>query len=186
MGATLIANPAETILSGEALRASMIPQQPSAREEILAALRRVKAIDTFAEADLEWLAAHGTEHKIKDGGLAFRGGDPVDGMTLLLRGEIHVRRANGPVAFFIGRSGQLTGKLPFSRMKSYGGDGYAAGDVWTLDFPERPVPGDAAVHSATDPGRRIDLAGSRARSHPHGAAGGEAQRAGQARCQSLA
>ena len=45
------------------------------------------------------------------------------------------------MALFIGRAGQMTGKLPYSRMKTYGGDGFAVGDAWALDlhqdlFPE--------------------------------------------------
>jgi signal transduction histidine kinase len=54
-------------------------------------------------------------------------------MMLILKGEIHVRRQrSGPMSLFIGRSGQMTGLLPFSRMKSYGGQGFAATDVWAL------------------------------------------------------
>jgi signal transduction histidine kinase len=42
---------------------------------------------------------------------------------------------------FIGRSGQMTGKLPFSRMITYGGEGYLVGTGWSLQihqdlFPE--------------------------------------------------
>jgi signal transduction histidine kinase len=42
---------------------------------------------------------------------------------------------------FIGRAGQMTGLLPFSRMKSYGGQGFAVSSAWALAihkslFPE--------------------------------------------------
>ena len=54
-------------------------------------------------------------------------------MVLILKGEIHVRRQQGgPMALFIGRGGQMTGVLPFSRMKAFGGQGYAVSDVWAL------------------------------------------------------
>jgi signal transduction histidine kinase len=36
------------------------------------------------------------------------------------------------MALFIGRAGQMTGLLPFSRMKTFGGQGVAASDVWAL------------------------------------------------------
>jgi signal transduction histidine kinase len=44
------------------------------------------------------------------------------------------------MSLFIGRTGQMTGILPFSRMKSYGGQGFAVSPVWGLlvartDFP---------------------------------------------------
>src|SRR6202034_4456159 len=33
---------------------------------------------------------------------------------------------------FVGRTGQMTGTLPFSRMKGYGGQGFAVTSVWAL------------------------------------------------------
>jgi len=47
-------------------------------------------------------------------------------MILIMKGEIHVRRrSGGPMELFIGRAGQMTGYLPFSRMKVSGGQGFA-------------------------------------------------------------
>lgn len=141
MATAAVANPADGVLSGDDLIfAQLAPEQPTSIPDRVAALRRVKALDTLSHDDLVWLAEHGTERKAHDGTLIFHGGAPVHHMTILLQGEVHVRRASGPVAFFIGRSGAVTGKLPFSRMKSYGGDGYAAGEVWTLDFEESSFP----------------------------------------------
>ncbi len=63
-------------------------------------------------------------------------------MTILLSGEIQVRRQNAAQgSLFIGRSGHITGLLPFSRMKTWGGYGLASEDVWGLQiskylFPE--------------------------------------------------
>jgi signal transduction histidine kinase len=54
-------------------------------------------------------------------------------MILILKGEIHVQRQQGgTMALFIGRAGQMTGFLPFSRMKVSGGQGVAVADVWAL------------------------------------------------------
>ena len=62
-------------------------------------------------------------------------------MVFLLRGEVQVRRRkSGPIALFIGRAGQMTGKLPYSRMKNYGGDGFAVGLVWVLDIHQSLFP----------------------------------------------
>lgn len=141
MATAAVANPAERVPSEDDLIfAQLAPEHPTSIPERVAALRRVKALDTLSHEDLVWLAEHGTERIAHDGTLIFHGGAPVHHMTILLRGEVHVRRASGPVSFFIGRSGAVTGKLPFSRMKSYGGDGYAAGEVWTLDFEEATFP----------------------------------------------
>ena len=62
-------------------------------------------------------------------------------MNIILRGEIHVRRRHsGPIALFIGRAGQMTGKLPFSRMKGYGGDGYSVCSSWVFDIHQSLFP----------------------------------------------
>jgi signal transduction histidine kinase len=63
----------------------------------------------------------------------FEEGAPAEQMMLILKGEIHVRRkTGGPMALFIGRTGQMTGLLPYSRMKGYGGQGFAVTDCWVL------------------------------------------------------
>jgi signal transduction histidine kinase len=83
--------------------------------------------------DRLWLARHGHERIAHAGDILFEEGAPAEHMMLILKGEIHVRRLRtGPMSLFIGRSGQMTGLLPFSRMKSYGGQGFAASDVWAL------------------------------------------------------
>ena len=121
--------------------ATFVPSTPSSQDEIAAALARVTVLEGVPYEQLLWLAQHGVEHRIADGQLAFRSGEPVTHLSFLLSGEIHVRRIKaGPMEFFVGRSGQLTGKLPFSRMKAFGGDGYAAGDLWTLDISEAHFP----------------------------------------------
>src|ERR1035441_6349225 len=40
--------------------------------------------------------------------------------------------ANAEPELFIGRAGQMTGILPFSRMKTHGGQGFAITPVWAL------------------------------------------------------
>lgn len=117
-----------------------LPAERSSADCLFQALRRVKALETLSDDDLLWMANHGTEHVVHDGTLLFHGGQPAEQMTIVLSGEIHVRRSSGPVMYFVGRSAHLTGKLPFSRMKTFGGDGYAVGEVWTLDFQERLFP----------------------------------------------
>ncbi|GAC1359503.1 MAG: ATP-binding protein [Acidobacteriaceae bacterium] len=62
-------------------------------------------------------------------------------MNIILHGEVHVRRRHaGPLALFIGRAGRISGKLPFSRMKNYGGDGIAIGPTWALDIHQDHFP----------------------------------------------
>ncbi len=117
------------------------PAAPTPVAAIVQALSHLPQLEGMSKSDMEWLATHGAEHRFVDGTAVFRTGEPARVMTILLAGEVHVRRhQSGPVQYFIGRSGQLTGKLPYSRMQTYGGDGYAAGDVWSLSFDESCFP----------------------------------------------
>jgi signal transduction histidine kinase len=114
---------------------------PTPVPAIVEALRRVSVLHGLSDLELEWLATHGEEVSYASGAQIFREGDPAVKMYFLLRGEVHVRRQQGGLALFIGRAGQITGVLPFSRMKTHGGQGFAASDVWGLQidralFPE--------------------------------------------------
>jgi len=109
---------------------------PTPVPEIIEALKRVAPLHGMEECELEWLATHGIERKVAAGATLFHEGDAAVHMTILLKGEVHVRRERGgPAALFIGRTGLITGLLPFSRMKTYGGHGYAVTEVWWLEFP---------------------------------------------------
>jgi signal transduction histidine kinase len=107
----------------------------------VAALKKVTPLHDLEQAEYEWLANHGTEVFAESGAVVFREGEPANKMTVLLQGEIYVRREHGgPAALFIGRSGQITGLLPFSRMKAYGGLGYTSAASWWLEFDRSLFP----------------------------------------------
>src|SRR5579872_5610249 len=86
--------------------------------EIVEALRRVQSLQGLTDGELEWLATHCEEMCVPAGTLVFREGDPATKMWILLKGEAHVRRSQGGLGLFVGRAGQITGLLPFSRMKT--------------------------------------------------------------------
>ena len=89
---------------------------------IVEALKKLATLQGLEEHEYAWLATNGTERVMESGTTLFHDGDAAIAMTILLRGEIHVRRERGgPSALFVGRAGQITGLLPFSRMKTYGG-----------------------------------------------------------------
>ena len=121
-----------TALTGEA------PRTPLA--EIVDALRRVTALQGLADSELEWLATHGEEVAYPAGTPIFREGDPATKMWFILRGEAHVRRSQGGLPLFVGRAGQITGLLPFSRMKTHGGQGFAASDLWGVQIDREVFP----------------------------------------------
>jgi signal transduction histidine kinase len=109
------------------------PACPTSAEEIAAAIDNVAPLHGLPFEDRLWLAQHGVEVVAQPGEILFEEGTPADRMILILKGEIHVRRhSGGPMELFIGRAGQMTGLLPFSRMKTSGGQGFAISPVWAL------------------------------------------------------
>ena len=100
--------------------ATDLPVQPTALAgenphtplpEIVEALKRVSALHGLSDSELEWLATHGEEVAFPAGAPLFREGDPATKMSILLTGEVHVRRSQGGLALFVGRAGQITGLL---------------------------------------------------------------------------
>jgi signal transduction histidine kinase len=141
------------------------PASPTPVEEIAAALDRIGPLHGLPLEDRLWLARHGQEFVANTGDVLFEEGALAERMMLILKGEIHVRRQHGgPMALFIGRAGQMTGLLPFSRMKSYGGQGFAVSPVWALFlhkslFPEMlqaiPSMGQRVVSTLLDRVREV-------------------------------
>ncbi|HTW60351.1 MAG TPA: ATP-binding protein [Terracidiphilus sp.] len=145
--------------------AVVTPAAPTPVEEIAAALERIGPLHGLSFEERLWLARHGREAYANAGEILFEEGAPAEQMVLILKGEIHVRRQHGgPMALFIGRAGQMTGILPFSRMKSYGGQGFAVSPVWALlidrkDFPAMlqaiPSMGQRSVTTLLDRVREV-------------------------------
>ena len=141
------------------------PASPTPVEEIAAAIERIGPLHGLTCEDRLWLARNGREQVVAAGEILYEEGTPAEHMILILKGEIHVRRQrSGPMALFIGRAGQMTGTLPYSRMKTYGGQGFAISDVWALlihksQFPEMllaiPSMGQRAVSTLLDRVREV-------------------------------
>jgi len=127
------------------------PACPTPAETIAAALDRVVPLQGLPLEDRLWLARHGEEVVAQPGDILFEEGQPAHSMILILKGEIHVRRQRGgPMELFIGRTGQMTGLLPFSRMKVSGGQGFAVTPVWALLIKKETFPDMlAAIPSMT-------------------------------------
>jgi signal transduction histidine kinase len=132
----------------------MIPETPTPVPQVVAALERITPLQGLPEDQLEWLARHGVEVHAKAGEVLFEEGAPAEEMMLILKGEVHVRRLrSGPMTLFIGRSGQMTGLLPFSRMVSYGGQGFAASDAWAMLYHKSLFP--AIMEAIPSFGQRV-------------------------------
>jgi hypothetical protein len=116
------------------------PAKPSPIADIVAGLRTITPLDGLTEEEYTWLATKGTERMGGDRSIVFREGEPACNMNFILSGEVQVRRRHSSAALFIGRAGSMTGKLPYSRMKTYGGEGYSVGPVWAIDIHESLFP----------------------------------------------
>ncbi len=113
----------------------------SPEPEILEALRGVRQLDGLMEQEYLWLVRHGHEFSAAGGTRLFSDGDAATQMTILLSGEVQVRRQGiGRGSLFIGQSGHITGLLPFSRMKTWGGSGLASENVWGLQISKQLFP----------------------------------------------
>jgi signal transduction histidine kinase len=120
---------------------AIVPASATAISEVIAALRGVVVLQGLTDEEYYWLACHGTE-RIADGqGVVFRENEPAHHLNIILTGEIYVHRRNsGSVTLFVGRTAQVTGRLPFSRMVCWAGEGSSSGHLWILDIHEETFP----------------------------------------------
>lgn len=100
------------------------------------ALRKIAPLNGLTDGEYQWLAENGTELFLDANVTVFEQGDPANQMTILLKGEVQVQRDRTGAApvFFIGRAGQITGLLPFSRMKTWGGRGVTTAPTWAVQY----------------------------------------------------
>ena len=133
--------PSPTVSAPEQSVVAGPPAKPTPLPEIIAALRTITPLEGLSEEEFTWIATRGSERVGEDRAIVFHENEPACNMNFILRGEVQVRRHNSSTTpLFIGRAGSMTGKLPFSRMKNYGGEGYAVGPVWAIDVHESLFP----------------------------------------------
>jgi signal transduction histidine kinase len=93
---------------------------------LVADLRRIPEFEDLAESELQWLVDNGEVRSLQAGEVLFRAGDPADQMFALLDGEVHALPQGAPDGrAFIARAGEISGKLPFSRMTRWAATGRA-------------------------------------------------------------
>jgi signal transduction histidine kinase len=109
--------------------------------ESLELLRQVRAFVDLPEDQIVWFLSQSEELHVKAGDVYARQGQPADAMYVLLDGEFQWRGELGgeTVAFSI-KAGEVTGVLPFSRMKQFTVTGRALADGRILRFPAARFP----------------------------------------------
>jgi len=103
----------------------------------IAELLNVPAFAGLPEDQIEWFLSRAQSLRFKAGDLLMNGGDPADAMYVLLEGQIVARgEINGETMVFTIDPGSVTGRLPFSRMKTFTLSTRAITDCRILRYPE--------------------------------------------------
>src|SRR6266581_4652678 len=101
-------------------------------------------VPTFADLpdeQLEWFLSQCQEQLLQPGDTYIRQGDPAENMFVILEGEFQARgEINGETFAFPVKSGDVTGVLPFSRMKKTPITGRAITNGRLLRFPSTQFP----------------------------------------------
>lgn len=130
-------------------------QVPSSFEDRIAALQSIEELKGLAPEELAWIAGAGDERSVQDGDLVFSQGAPPHHLIFILAGQVMIKRhTSSPVSVLTGRTGRITGKTPFSRIRAWSAEGRASGNVWLLELHESAFPAMlAAIPSAQIPPR---------------------------------
>ena len=117
------------------------PHLPSTGEQQVVALQTIEELKGLTLDELRWIADAATERFANDGELIFAQGAPPHHLMFVLAGEVLIkRRTSSPVSVLTGRTGRITGKTPFSRIRAWNADGRASGSVWLLEIHESKFP----------------------------------------------
>src|SRR6476646_1910864 len=104
-------------------------------------LLRVPAFADLPDDQIDWFLANVEELHLKAGDVGFRQGDPADAMFVILEGQLQARGELGGETVVISlKPGDVTGVLPFSRMKQFPLDARATTDAKILRFPSSLFP----------------------------------------------
>jgi signal transduction histidine kinase len=104
-------------------------------------LRRVPAFEGLPDDQIAWFLSNSKELYLKPGEIYARQGDPADAMFVLLEGEFQWRGELAGESFVLAiKAGEVTGILPFSRMKQFTLGGRAETEGRVLRFPASLFP----------------------------------------------
>jgi signal transduction histidine kinase len=98
-------------------------------------LRTVAVFHDLPDDQLDWFLAHSTELRLVPGDVYVRSGDPADRMMVVLEGELQARVTGPNENVFTIHAGNVSGVLPYSRMKIFPATGSAIQPSRILTFP---------------------------------------------------
>ncbi len=104
-------------------------------------LLRVPVFEGLPDDQLTWFLGNAQEIVLKPGDTYLHQGDPADAMFVVLEGQLQSRgELGGEVFSFVAKPGEVTGVLPFSRMKQFPLTGRAITQGRVLRFPASLFP----------------------------------------------
>ncbi|HEY4903696.1 MAG TPA: ATP-binding protein [Candidatus Sulfotelmatobacter sp.] len=104
-------------------------------------LLRVPAFADLPDDQITWFLSQSREVNLSPGEIYARQGDPADEMSVVLEGQLEVRgEISGETIVIPIKAGDVTGILPFSRMKQYTISGRAITASRLLRFPAARFP----------------------------------------------
>ena len=123
---------------------AIVPAESSPPDKV-EALRRVHVFADLPDDQLQWFADNAEDRRYAMADIVFRKGDKAETMVVYLEGEVHAYwDESDHDQVYIARAGErsteVTGMLPFSRMKEFTVTGYAVTNVRLLRFPVRLFP----------------------------------------------
>src|SRR6202142_1381836 len=115
--------------------------ETEARNKIASELLLVPVFADLPDDQIDWFIGSSEELHLKAGEAHFREGDPADAMFVILEGQLQARgEIGGETIIFPIKSGDVTGVLPFSRMKQFTVGSKAVTDARVLRFPSSLFP----------------------------------------------
>ena len=101
----------------------------------------VPAFADLPEDQIAWFITQAQELRYKAGDTYLRQGTPADAMFVILEGQLELHgEIGGETVAFSMKAGDVTGTLPFSRMKQFMVNGRAVTDSRVLRFPAALFP----------------------------------------------
>jgi signal transduction histidine kinase len=107
----------------------------------IAELLQVPVFAGVPDDQITWFISHCDELTLNSGETYFRQGDPADAMFVILEGQLQARgEIGGETVIFAIEAGDVTGVLPFSRMKQFTVNSRAITNARVLRFPSSLFP----------------------------------------------
>jgi signal transduction histidine kinase len=104
-------------------------------------LRKAPVFADLPDDQIAWFLSQTQDVHLKPGEIYAQQGQPADGMFVLLEGEFQWRGEFGGQTIVLPlKAGEVTGRLPFSRMKQYTVTGRAVTEGRILRFPASQFP----------------------------------------------